>query len=253
MKLTQTIESEYANVQGNYLIKYPKEKRSNTIKNILRTYKDWLFHSIKNEEIKQIESQEIFDIACYYSAQGFLLGRCKKYLQSDITEVSIAIKEYEDETDFNKSGIFLTCLINNHFQKTKTKKEYILITEHLEKRIDEIGFKNNGATIKIIGNVGDYLGEYMTDGEIILEGNSQKDTGCNMQGGVIYVRNSEETLGYLQKGGSIYVSENAGTDVGYRMKRGNIFLKQEPTSITIGTDGGKIYYNNKLIRGEKEE
>ena len=252
MKLADLTQTEYANVEERKVGKTTKGDNYSTLKKVMNAYKLWFFDFVQKERLPpKTENLEFWDIAAYHVAWGMITASCKRYSLSDITQTSIAIKEYEQERSFNHSGIFLASLINCHFEKTQTIEEYILVTEQYEKPIDEIGFLNNGANIKIIGNAGDYLGEYMKQGKIIVQGNAERDVGSNMEGGEIHLRNAKEGLGYLQLGGMIFVSENAGEDVGEHMYGGEIFLVQEPTTITLLTEGGNIYYKGTLIR-EKE-
>ncbi len=113
-------------------------------------------------------------------------GRGLKYTSEDITEFSLRLKMYENKKRFPLfAGIFLSLLIRN-----SEEKEFKIITEHLSKNINCLGYNTTNKLILIKGNVGDYLGQNMFDGTIVVERNAGLNVGDNMWGRGIYINGS---------------------------------------------------------------
>ena len=139
------------------------------------------------------------------------------YSSRDITSLCLRLKIYESHKYFDDSGVFLSALINNC-----NDAEFLLITLHLNKKLNFIGYKNtkkiivkgctqnwaglemSGGIIIVEENTKDFTGNYMSDGNIIIKGKTGENTGSYMTGGVIRVAGKIESISELFVGGKIY-------------------------------------------------
>jgi formylmethanofuran dehydrogenase subunit C len=177
----------------------------------------------------------------------------------EILEFSILMGNYQDYINFKRnSGLYLSALINK-----SNEQEIIINTFHLEKIPSFLGINNNGKTIHInedagdyfgtsmikgtihVGNVVNYLGEDMKGGTIYAE-NAGDSVGYSMQGGTIHVKNATFNLGQNMQGGTIHV-KNAGYFVGPNMEVGTIYIENSYEYLSNDIKGGNIYFQNKLI------
>ena len=94
-----------------------------------------------------------------------------EYSCKDITKLCLKLKDYEQKERFERSGLFLSALINNC-----KDLEFLLLTDHLKKEIICIGYKNF-KNIIIQGNTGRGTGWHMQEGIIKVQGNTGYDTG----------------------------------------------------------------------------
>ncbi len=122
-------------------------------------------------------------------------------------------------------GLFLSGLINYHHSNIKNmsnsesmqksnqektsennteEKTYKIMTSHLEERVDLLGYRNNGATITIQGNAGNWLGCEMTQGEIIVVGSAADFVGEEMIGGILRIQDSYARISVDFLNGTIY-------------------------------------------------
>ena len=121
------------------------------------------------------------------------------YSSKEVTNFSIALVEFQHEEVFStKAGLFLSALINE-----SNGKNFTVITEHLEKPIDWLGYENT-KNIIVQGNVGDCVGEDMKCGKITIQGNAREDVGYRMTGGSIYVGGKYTSLSDYIYGGNVY-------------------------------------------------
>ncbi len=202
-----------------------------------------------------------------------------------ITQFCMELSRYTHEKElYNVGGQFLSALINEHFERTKTKEKYFLITENLEQNIDFLGLfgkanieiKGNvgrnagahlaGGKITIYGNAWTNLGKEMSDGEIILFGdektkdkkiqnqkivllgNAGMNVGENMRGGKITINGTAgDSLGINMKSGTIIANGQVGHNIGHCMSGGEIYLNDTYQSIAHHFNSGKIYHKNKVI------
>ena len=185
------------------------------------------------------------------------------YTAQDVEQCSVVLASCQDIDDFGlKAGLFLSALINTSIEKTFT-----LRTSHLDEVVENIGFRNNGSTIIIKGNGGEYVGDQMVNGTIrvegnvgncvgnkmsggtiIVNGNSSENVGTNMSRGEIYINgNVDQGVGYGMEGGEINIKGNVDHDVGHLMKNGIIRIGGN-VGVFVGREmsGGKIYINGNL-------
>ncbi|MFH0737045.1 MAG: hypothetical protein V1827_01115 [Candidatus Micrarchaeota archaeon] len=171
----------------------------------------------------------------------------------DVSEFSLAIKEFENEDSFPlKAGLFLSALV-----ALGPIGEYVIMTNHLEKRLDGLGYRNTkkkiiriqgdagdflgdrmrGGRIIVMGNAGDSIGSYMISGKIIVEGNAGNDTGYAMFGGVIIIKgDTGKRIGYDSDGGVI------------RLEGGYLHIKN-PREWEEHNCNARIFHKGKLIHG----
>ena len=76
----------------------------------------------------------------------------KKYTTKDIEDFSVELLKYKGKKHFEKTGLFLSALINS-----SKDKEFTILTEHLAQRINFIGYCNK-KIVNVKGNVGNYVG-----------------------------------------------------------------------------------------------
>ena len=202
------------------------------------------------------------------------------YSSKDISGLCLRLKDHEQHDQFELSGVFLSGLINNC-----KNDEFLLMTDHLDKQIDCIGYENTkkivvqgntqnftgngmcGGSITVQGNTKNWTGWEMRGGSIIVTGNTGNDTGCNMHGGNIAVKgNTKNLTGYCMSGGSITVRGNTRNCTGWGMSDGSITIQGNTGQYTgscmtggiikvSGTiqqiseywKGGKIYEKDKLV------
>jgi len=155
------------------------------------------------------------------------------------------LPNYTKKNCFSSTGFFISALINQHYSRTKTTEEYILIAYDLEE-LSFIGSHCNGANIHVYGNVGSSVCEKMQNGTVAIEGNCNHAAGTNMTGGTLSVQNAGNQLGAFMNGGTI-IAESAQEDVGLFMYGGTIFISEFYKEISDAYHGGEIYYKGKKI------
>ncbi len=206
MNLTKVILEEYVQVK-EIEFNSIKQNQEKTVSTLLEVYENWL-----NEEATMWENEtqitpdksyqrthELFTKNGLTTENGNL---SLIYAEEDITSFCFAIEKYQKPEDqrskfFMRTGLFLSCLINTHFERTHTEKEYTLITEHLEEEIQFLGYENNGANIFIKGNAGLYLGDGMKNGFIRMEGNYHYAVSVRLKGGCIHLQNEKRDVLYF--------------------------------------------------------
>lgn len=96
--------------------------------------------------------------------------------------------------------------------------------------LDYIGHKMTQGQIIIDGNTGDFLGAQLQNGCIICRGNASDRLGDQMRRGLILVDgNVSEYCASRMIAGTIGVYGKVGQYVGFGMKRGTILTTQTPT------------------------
>jgi len=99
-------------------------------------------------------------------------------------------------------------------------------------KLDNIGNELRNKKITIYGSVGNGLAKNMISGNIILNGNAEKNACSGMSGGSVFIHgNSGDGFCSLPTGknlglvdGFIYVQKNVGSNSIIRMRRGNILI-----------------------------
>ncbi len=186
------------------------------------------------------------------------------YTKEDITECSLSIGKYQEESPFTSSGIFLSSLIRFHHERTK-EEEYLLITEDFGSSLDYVCCGLDGGTVTIKGSVGTNAGEEMLNGTIIIEGEAYFSCGIRMLGGKIHIKkDTGSMLGAYMEGGIIFAEGNTGDRAGFAMSNGNIIIQGNTgidlvklmsggTMIVNGSTGefacDHMFDGNVLIRG----
>ncbi len=254
MNLTNLIQKEYSDVKKENSLEtsiLPSKKMNELVQScklflrICRRVYDALDSYPPKETIILPANFEL------YNAAQQIVSKIS-FEKEDISFFVSTLPNYQKFEYFSFSGLFISALINKHYEKTKTNEEYVLITEGLGKGIlkelQQIGTYTNGATIHVFGNLGSNTGENMISGKIIVEGNCGYNTGIFMQGGEIILRNAKRGLGSYMVGGKI-TCERTGTETGYLMEGGTIFITEHCEEIDKNSYGGKIYYKGeKIIR-----
>jgi hypothetical protein len=191
------------------------------------------------------------------------------YSSEDVTRFSMALAEYQDEEEFSvAAGEFLSALIN------RGKDDNFLITiEHLASTIrglgrfniknltilgdaDRVGQEMSKGSIIIDGNAGDSVGAMMSGGRIVVNGNARFNAG----GGLINVEllmpppnpyfASQIMKGYPglgMSGGILIIKGDAGKEVGRYLSGGEIHIEGDYWGISDEITGGRIYHKGKLI------
>ncbi len=249
MKLTDTLENEYANVESQ---KNTNIKIDSRIEKIVAVYKEWLTYMQTNLVVKQKGILEMGPIASsIFSCQ---IGN---YSAEDITYLSTRLIQFQEEDSFANSGYFLTNLIMRDYQKTKRKEPYVVITEHLNTPLDYLcsklhglselneTAKLNGPSVYIQGNTGKHTCDGMHSGNVTITGNIGPNGCYFMEGGLVTVhKNSEESLANHLNGGEIIIYgdtiENTVTQACSSMKKGIVTIKGNAKSIGHCMKGGKI-------------
>ena len=100
-------------------------------------------------------------------------------------------------------------------------------------KLDYLGANMASGSLDIEGDVGDYLGYALKQGEIHCHGNTEAFAACNMAGGLLKIDgNTGDFLGGasagLRKGmggGTVIIKGNAADRVGDQMRRGLILIE----------------------------
>jgi glutamate synthase domain-containing protein 3 len=105
---------------------------------------------------------------------------------------------------------------------------------------DYVGVLNNGASIKIDGNAGQYLADNMTSGEVIVNGDGSYGVGQYCYGGTIVIRgNAGDFTAVMNKGATIIIEGDVGDEVATYMLAGDLII--------LGNAGKNL--GNYLIKG----
>ncbi len=165
-----------------------------------------------------------------------------KYTSKDIREFSMLIKKYECNELFSSSGFFLSALINQC-----RNKYFEIITGHLTKEIDWIGFFNIKHVV-VIGSVGEASCAYMKKGEVNIEGNANDFLGEGAHGGICHVKgDAGYSTGLILDGGTIIVNGNTGDGAGFGMQSGKMTINGNAGLMTgTGSAGGEIYVGGRI-------
>ncbi len=220
MKLTDIVNEEYKDIRHDTADSI-KMKGSLTNEKITKMYASFLKTiDEKNCGIRGLED--------YKTARDLLLDEKILYEPEDITLFCFVLQEYQENEYFNASGLFLSALINVHYEQTTFKGEYLLhlgFSDNEDTEIDCLGIKNAGAHIHVVGNVGYFLGEKMERGTIQVDGNASCNLGNLMFGGEVYIKNAGKKVGRLMARGSIFADEIESIDESF--KSGKIVSKKK--------------------------
>ena len=145
---------------------------------------------------------------------------------------------------FEKTGLFLSALINS-----SKDKEFTILTEHLDKRINLIGYCNK-KIVNVKGNAGDIVG-WWNEGTISVEGNSGNSVGFCNEGTISVKGDAGDYVGSGNEG-TISVEGDAGNNVGSGNK-GTISVEGKIKLLSKEANyyrTSKIYEKGKLIVNE---
>ncbi len=250
MKLTNLLNEEYANTK-------------NQIVSDLHIHENTAFFQEIFLSRSVLGADEISEIKCDKMYQN--LFNKTPWTPEDIFLLSDKIKEEEQAFYFYDFGMILSRLINTHHLITENKN-YLLKTEHLEKKLPNLCYRNNGANITIYGSVGNgcckqmydgivrilgncgSLCESMTDGSVSVEGNCNWNVGTDMKNGIVTITgNVANEIGTNMRGGEIIIEGHAFT-VGNRMKGGIIRINGN-IELSVGwrASYGEIYNKDKRV------
>jgi len=122
----------------------------------LLCYEEWL------EEIKD----KVYPEECYSIAEE-LIGN-ESYSEEDIQEFCKKLRDYANEDNFSKTGLFISALINR-----ASSKDITIYLGELGDKLCYLGYENE-KNLRIIGNAGEHLGENMREGKLRVEGRISK-------------------------------------------------------------------------------
>ncbi len=244
MKLTDTIEKEYADLSAEK--KTESLQQESVCSKLLSTCKTYLNEIEKRDTLSLPQMFWIKELKVYEEAEKALQGI--SYCQEDISALCFYMQQFTDIRHANPIGVFFSRLINQDYEKTKTENPYSLVQEFFGIPLSSIGFLNAGAAIIIKGNAGDYIGKDMSSGSILVEGNCKNQVGDKLRGGEIVIQgNVGILLGHEMQNGKITVKGNADREVGQFMNDGIIIVEGEIKRISGAIFGGKIYSKNKMV------
>ena len=246
MKLTDTITTEYAQLEAHLLGKQHTDTIKEKFDPLLHAYKVWLLEYIEEDGGSMNVLPDDEYSADYDVARGIIRTVRPNYSQDTLTHFCIDIIPFETAEFFTKTGLFLSAFINLAHQKTG-EENYILDVSLFSVPLDYIGVENK-ANITIHGNVKDYLGKSMNKGRIVLNGNCESSAGADMYDGEIIVQgNAVSDIGNFLRGGTIRIKGNAGIDVGLEMCIGTIYLDGTYTNLADARMRGTIYHKDEII------
>ncbi len=244
MKITEIIDEEYADATKKDGEQIALTKTSKTFQEIHKLYLFWLEDSYADWG---------FDPwSCFYAEKMLTENRKEElYSMEDITNFCFAIKKFEEHKKFKESGAFLSALINVHYEKTKSSKEYILVTEHLQIPLDELCSYTKGANILVQGNGGTNACNQIKKGRIHFTGSVGRSLcSCTTGGTVIIDGDCENNACFGMEETNLLIKGNAGNSIGYSTsKKGKIIVNGN-----VGKYAGHFCYGGKIhIKGDAEE
>ncbi len=265
MNLTNLIKTEYETITSQSIGEL-KKSQSSVIINIFSLWEETF------QKNNNFMKEGKVDPSMYEPLYATIAANALNYTPSDITSISIALKEYEKKAIFSTAGSLLSALVNHYTDLYGIGTEYLLITEHLEEGIMHLGMKNKGrikidgdcggdefstgtnmrgGVVHIFGNCNSHLGFAMEYGSLIVENNViDGSVGTFMKNGKIEIKGSHigNDVGHTMRGGSITVHGTIEGMVGSSMIGGSIFIYDKNAMISSSRTGGEIYCNGKKIK-----
>ncbi len=169
------------------------------------------------------------------------------YSPEDITNLCFAMIPYASRRNyFFYSGVFLSELVNQHYEKTKSEEEYKIITEHFPMQIAYLAEHTNGANVCITGNVSNNLATEMKGGKVTLAGDAGRYAGERMSGGILEIEKCSDYVGRNMTGGKIITLQAEGY-IGIGMEGGEIYIIEYLNRIAATKKGGKIFYKGEQV------
>ncbi len=224
MKLTEIIHKEYETIDQTTFQTNPLYKENvKNIKKLVNLFSNWRKKHIHTENNSPIAH----NAAYHYAIE---MAKEITYEKEDITRVCFEIDPFKIPKIHNGRflfSFFLGAIIQAHYEKVKEtiphkkNEPYHIVTTQFDERIDTFGYKNNGPTIVVSGDLGDNIGNQMHSGQIIVQGNTGDLTGFGMSGGKIIVKkNTGAFAGCEQHGGFIHIYGDTSKHTGMGMTAG---------------------------------
>ena len=240
MNLEKTIAENYESIETQKVTHLNKKQDKRT---------DDLFSLLK----ELLPKQEKMSLPWQYKKENDIYLRTLNLIKEKemnispeyITEFVFSLADLQKEYFFflKYCGQTISALINVHYRYTQYEEEYLIPTPHFKSDIDSIGYRLNGAKIRIEGNAGNDTGTDLKQGNILITGNCLS-AGMNMAGGTIEIKkNVEFAVGSGMGGGSIHVQGNINSIFG------GIAAGMNGGIIFICGNGGK-YACNSMKGGE---
>jgi formylmethanofuran dehydrogenase subunit C len=176
------------------------------------------------------------DLWAFHAGIERYVGSQSGYTSADVEKFSIALAEFQDDSDFStKAGIFLSELINNG-----NDSDYVIHTRHLVEKIEFLGYANT-KNIVVRGDVGRSAAYLMKEGRLVVEGNAGDLLGGDLEGGEILVTgNAGDSAGKNMHGGRLAIKGNAGLHVGRGMLGGEILIEGNVFHYPFSGAGGNL-------------
>ncbi len=262
MKLTETIETEYENITSHTQSNIRLQKISPTLeRELLKAYKRSVNY-VEGNNRNQIKYS-----GDYSSFYVFAYNRLEKisFTQIDISLFYNSFFSKGRESVGGEKSIFLTAMVQAHFDKTKTTEEYSFLFQDISPiyfgyRLDGpkikiarnvgicLGQKMHSGSIRVLGNAGNYCGEFMHGGNIHIEGNAKNNVGNCMDGGNIIINgNVLDYAGMKMSNGKITVHEGAQYDCCEQMTGGTFSIDGTVTNFSDEIFGGTVIHNGEKI------
>ncbi len=216
MKLTETIEEEYANVKEIEIETYKETYKNSSIhKDLLTAYEKWSKEYVFKET-------SLIDYEVFVVQSGIEAIKEIEYDKSDITNFLFMLEKFQDREKFFRTGYFISAMIDHHQRKREKKykeyekkdqkehkktpdtEDYLIITENFKKELLGLGAFNK-KNLQIIGNGGAYLGICMQSGTIRVRGSLNHHVGHKMTGGRIEIEGDMSFIGE-RCNGEIYLN-----------------------------------------------
>ncbi|MBI4020155.1 MAG: hypothetical protein HY367_02385 [Candidatus Aenigmarchaeota archaeon] len=162
----------------------------------------------------------------YRFAEGLL--KPLDFTASDARQFCFFLEKYADHQWFKQTGYFISALANRVLEK---EREMRLGLGKLGAKMDFIGNRLSRGRLVVEGDVGDHAGLEMFGGDFEVTGSAGNYLGDSMIGGRIAVHGSAgDFAGVEMKGGQIAIAGSAGKCLARTMRNG---------MITVGGDAGE--------------
>ncbi len=241
MKLTDVINTEYENCSPVSILKNYSENDSAIFEKLRDEYETFLSkYAFKG-----------YELPCYLTWRQSLHSHFSKdpWTSAHITQLSILLKDYEEENYFEYTGYFFSKIIDIHFENQKkmmknVSQEYTIVTNHLERNIASLCTENQanvivdgnvgyhfclgmkGGIVILKGNAGDYACDGMRNGIVRITGNTESRAGYYLKEGKIIIEgNTEYCTGEYAQGGVIHILGNTSHNCGLRLDGGTILVE----------------------------
>ncbi len=284
MKLNTLLETEYERMEEKTIEElHCENEMTEELDILIKLYESWLEDIPKRSSVGPYTNFYTNATDRFFKAP---ITDISDLSVKDITLFSLKLQKYESIPNFDYTGFFISAVINYHYRETKSKKEYIIFTKNLSKKVAGIGY-NNYANVQIIGDVGNrtanHMGggtlhiqgnalsnccEHLQNGTVIIDGDIPSYNFCsNMINGNVYVKGSagDYACQFIRGGtvvieknvsdkaclgmhnGTVTIKGNAGKEFATEMENGTIYLGGEYQSLGENIRGGKIKGIEKRI------